>query len=155
MIRQAEQRDAEGLASLLRALTEEFPRIASEPPEITLKRVAEALRASDHSHTVLIAEDAGKTTGFIQVHWQPSFLRSGGEGFVSALFLHPDYRGRGLGRALLARIEDEGKRRGCSRLMLLNMRDRSSYKRSFYAKLGWNERPEAANFVFDHTGAPK
>jgi len=31
--------------------------------------------------------------------------------------------------------------------MLLNMRKRESYQRNFYQKHGWEERPDAANFV--------
>jgi hypothetical protein len=31
--------------------------------------------------------------------------------------------------------------------MLLNGCNRPSYERSFYKKLGWQERPEVANFV--------
>jgi hypothetical protein len=46
-------------------------------------------------------------------------------------------------------VKEEAKSRGCSRLSLLNMRDRESYQRAFYAKDGWEERTDAANFVFD------
>jgi GNAT superfamily N-acetyltransferase len=155
MVRQARQGDAEGIAALLRSLTDDLPRFGLEPSKSTLKRVAEALEASDNLHTVLVTEDASKITGFIHTHWQPSFLHSGGEGFISALFIHSEYRGQGLGQALLERIQEEGKRRGCSRLLLLNMRDRASYERGFYAKLGWKERPEAANFVFNLMGEPR
>ncbi len=152
MIRQATREDAEGLAALLRGLPGDLPRFGLESPEATLKRVSEALEVSNGLYTVLVTEDADKITGFAHVHWQPSFLHSGGEGFISALFIHSKYRGQGLGRALLTRVQEEGNRRGCSRLMLLNMRDRTSYERGFYAKLGWKERSDAANFVFDLKG---
>jgi GNAT superfamily N-acetyltransferase len=102
--------------------------------------------------TLLLAEEAGEITGFVHTHWQPSVLHSGGEGFLYALFVHPDHRGRGVGQALLEHVQEEGRRRGCSRLLLLNMRDRASYARGFYAELGWRERPDAANFVFDLKG---
>jgi len=151
MIREAKQGDAEGIAALLRSLSD-LPRFGLEPPEATLKRVSAALEVSNSSHTALVAKNVDEITGFIHTHWQPSFLHSGGEGFISALFIHSGYRGQGLGRALLTRVQEEGNRRGCSRLLLLNMRDRASYERGFYAKLGWRERPDAANFVFDVKG---
>lgn len=38
-------------------------------------------------------------------------------------------------------------RRGCSRIWLVNNRDRDSYLRGFYARQGWQEQPQAARFV--------
>lgn len=148
MIRRAGQKDVAELVSLLRSLNDALPRFGLEPFETTFERVSEALKGHT-SHTVLVAEDAGHITGFVHTHWQPSFLHSGGKGFVSALFVHADRRGWGLGRAPLEAILEEGRGRGCSRLLLLNMRHRPSYERGFYTKLGWRERPEAANFVYD------
>ena len=148
MIRQAEQKDAADLVALLRSLTDDLPRFGLEPPERTAGRVFETL-TSCGPHTVFVAEDAGQITGFVHTHWQPSFLHSGGEGFISALFVHADHRGRGLGRALLETVLEEGRGRGCSRLLLLNMRHRPSYERGFYTRFGWRERPEAANFIYD------
>jgi hypothetical protein len=48
---------------------------------------------------------------------------------------------------LLETVQAEGVRRGSRRLMLLNMRQRESYQRGFYSKLGWEERLQAATFV--------
>ena len=31
--------------------------------------------------------------------------------------------------------------------MLINLRKRESYQRQFYAKQGWDERVDAANFI--------
>jgi hypothetical protein len=42
----------------------------------------------------------------------------------------------------------EARQRGCFRLSLINMRRRESYQRRYYEKAGWEERPEAANFVY-------
>jgi GNAT superfamily N-acetyltransferase len=57
------------------------------------------------------------------------------------------HRGQGVGGRILEAIKAEAQRRGCSRLMLLNLRIRESYQRQFYAKQGWEERSEAANFI--------
>jgi hypothetical protein len=45
-------------------------------------------------------------------------------------------------------MKAEAQERGCSRLMLINLRKRESYQRRFYQKQGWEEREEAANFVY-------
>jgi GNAT superfamily N-acetyltransferase len=147
-IRPATESDAEGLAALLQTLGNDLPRLAGEPYEIALARVSSALDAKT-DHTLLVAEVEGVIGGFIHAVWQPSFLRAGGEGFVTALFIRPERRGEGLGQKLLAEIRAEAERRGSSRLMLVNMRDRPSYERGFYVKQGWTERREAINFVLE------
>ena len=58
------------------------------------------------------------------------------------------HAGRGLDTQLLESVKQEAQARGCTRLSLINLRDRESYQRGFYAKLGWQERPDAANFIF-------
>jgi GNAT superfamily N-acetyltransferase len=146
-IRPANESDTAGLAALLQTLGNDLPRLAGEPYPTALARVLSALDAKT-DHTLLVA-DAGGVAGFIHTVWQPSLLRTGGEGFVTALFVHPERRGEGLGQKLLAEIRAEAEQRGCSRLMLVNMRDRPSYERGFYTKQGWTERQGAINFVLE------
>ncbi len=148
MIRSATHDDAVGLAELLQTLGDDLPRLRWEPLEAALARIESTLEART-DHTLLVADLEAQIAGFCHTVWQPSVLRLGGEGFITALFLRPAFRGRGLGRALLGAIRAEAEGRGCSRLSLLNMRDRASYARAFYAKQGWTERPEAANFVLE------
>jgi len=85
--------------------------------------------------------------GYVAVHWLPYLFLTGPEGFVSELFVRREARGRGLGRILLRIVEDEARSLGCARLQLINFRDRESYRRGFYAKAGWQERPDGASFV--------
>jgi len=67
---------------------------------------------------------------------------------VSELFVREEFRGQKIGSQLLEAVKVEARNRGCFHLMLLNLRKRDSYKRQFYPKHGWEERPDAANFVF-------
>jgi GNAT superfamily N-acetyltransferase len=147
-IRPATESDAAGLAALLQTLGNDLPRLAGEPYPTALARVSSALDVKA-DHTLLVADASGSVAGFIHTIWQPSLLRSGGEGFVAALFIHPERRGEGLGQKLLTEIHAEAEGRGCSRLMLVNMRDRPSYERGFYVKQGWTERQDAINFVLE------
>jgi GNAT superfamily N-acetyltransferase len=99
-------------------------------------------------HLVLVAEEAGgQVIGYASVHWLPYLFKAGPEAYVSELFVHPDRTGRGVGRALLAALENEARARGCCQLMLINNRQRPSYQRGFYAKQGWQERDNMANFA--------
>lgn len=148
-IRKAVLSDVPAIASLLRSLGF-FARISAEAPEITKKRVTDhlTLASADDSHLVLVAETAqGEIAGYCAAHWLPYLILPGPEGYVSELFIHESFRDQGIGGTLLEAIKAEAQQRGCSRLMLLNMRKRESYQRSFYQKQGWEERPEMANFV--------
>ncbi len=148
-IRKAALQDAAQLASLLRSLGL-FAVFAQEQPEQSQERVARhlALCLADDSHTVYVAEQPdGVLCGYLSLHWLPYLILPAPEGYVSELFIAEHARGLGLGGALLQAAEAEARRRGCARLMLLNMRRRESYQRGFYAKQGWQERSDAANFV--------
>lgn len=148
-IRKAEAADVPAIANLLRSLGF-FARISAETLETTQQRVRThlALAAADDSHLILVAETAaGEIAGYCAAHWLPYLILPGPEGYVSELFVQESFRGQGIGGQLLDSIKAEAKQRGCSRLMLLNLRKRESYQRRFYPKQGWEERPEMANFI--------
>lgn len=148
-IRKATDQDAPVIAELLRTVGL-FAHINAETPRATLDHVSRHLRLcqADDSHSVYVAHHpAGEILGYCAVHWLPYLILSGPEGYVSELFLRESSRGHGVGGLLLETVKAEARERGCSRLMLLNLRDRESYKRGFYRKQGWQERPEAINFL--------
>jgi GNAT superfamily N-acetyltransferase len=148
-IRRAESTDVPVIAELLRCLGI-FDHITAEAPQTTQVRVLKhlALCTADDSHLVLVAQiPSGEIAGYCAVHWLPYLILAGPEGYVSELFIKDEFRGQGIGSQLLETIKTEARNRGCSRLMLLNMRKRESYKRQFYSKQGWEERSDAANFI--------
>ncbi len=152
-IREAGLRDVPALTELLRSLGL-FARINAEAPPVTEERVRKhlALCLSDDSHLILVAQfSGGEIAGYCAVHWLPYLILAGPEGYVSELFIHEKFRGQGLGAQLLEAVHAEANTRGCARLMLLNMRGRESYQRQFYSKHGWEERPDAANFILPLT----
>lgn len=147
--RRAEQEDVPVIAEIIRKLGW-FPYVNNESPSATERRVLLHLELcdADESHTVLVAEDEeGNVAGYISVHWLPYLLLSGPEGYISELFVRGDARGKGVGTALVNDIKELAVAKGSSRLMLLNNRDRPSYERDFYALLGFEERPEMANWI--------
>ena len=147
VIRLARAGDAAGIAATLRDLGF-FAPLEEEPVAETQARVAEQLArcAANGDHTVLVAEEeSGQISGYLAAHWFPNLLK-GGDGYISELFLREAARGKGLGGRLLAAIEAEGKRRGCTRLLLFNRKERASYQRGFYQQHGWEERDDTALF---------
>ncbi|HEY3374300.1 MAG TPA: GNAT family N-acetyltransferase [Candidatus Aquicultor sp.] len=148
-IRCASQQDAGSLAMLLRDLGW-HDHMCKEPFDIAKTRIAHHLElcAKDASHYIVVAEDAGRrVVAYAAAHWLPYLFLEGPEGYVSELFVLESERGKGIGRALLTDIINKSGEIGCSRLMLVNSKDRESYERSFYKKMGWTERPEMTNFI--------
>jgi ribosomal protein S18 acetylase RimI-like enzyme len=148
-IRRAREEDVPAIADILRGL-EIFAQINTESPADTEQRVSHHFKlcAASVSHTIYVAELPNKTVaGYAAVHWLPYLLLTGPEGYVSELFVRGSEQGQGIGTLLLNVIKKEGEARGCSRLSLLNMRNRESYQRGYYRKVGWEERENAANFV--------
>ena len=145
-IRNAALSDVPSLSSLLRSIGT-FRQINTESHEATLFRVESHLKMclSDESHLVLIAEDDSQALkGYVSVHWLPYLFLAGPEGYVSELFVSADARGNGIGGQLLDAVVRSAKARGSARLMLVNIKDRESYKRRFYSKHAWEERQDVA-----------
>ena len=75
-------------------------------------------------------------------------MLGGVEGYVSDVFVSPAASGMGAGKMLIDSVMQEGRDRDAYRLMLTNGKEKPSYKRGFYKKAGWTERPKVANFVY-------
>ena len=149
LIRNVLLRDAENIAVIIRDMGW-FENLQSE----SLRKTEECVRRhislclSDNSHSILVAEDESNSiVGYSSVHFLPYLFLTGPEGYISELFISANLRGQGIGTALLGQIKKEAKKRGCSRLSLINSRTRESYRRGFYERIGWKERTEVAVFV--------
>jgi GNAT superfamily N-acetyltransferase len=149
-IRKASPQDSQSLAELLKEIGW-FESFNSEPIEAATSRVQRHVQQclADRSHSLFVAEAPdGAIVGYGSVHWLPYLFLQGPEGLVSELFVRESARGQGVGRELLRHIEMEARTRDCARLSLINLRNRESYMRQFYVKAGWEERSEAANFIY-------
>ena len=152
-VRRATVADAAQLTELLRGI-ESFDAIKRLTFEDAAAQVQKCIQQclSDDSHLIYVAElSQHNIAGYGSVHWLPYLFMTGPEGYVSELFVRTDARSQGVGHRLLETIEEEARKRGCRRLSLINLRSRESYQRQFYAKIGWQERGEAANFVYNLT----
>jgi GNAT superfamily N-acetyltransferase len=149
-IRKASAQDAESLAELLKEIGW-FESFKNEPFEAVSRQVRLRIEQclADNSHSIFVAEPRdGTIVGYGSVHWLPYLFLKGPEGYISELFVRESARAQGVGRELLRNIDREARARGCARLSLINLRNRESYMRQFYVKAGWEERSEAANFIY-------
>lgn len=148
-IRPAQPTDAEGISALLHGMgwfAAYEGRSAAQNAEAVralLDSQADAKRS-----LFLVAEDAQQRIhGYCAVHWLPAAIFQSWEAYVSELFVADAARGLGLGSRLLDTAVQAARQQGCLRIWLVNNRQRTSYERGFYAKLGWSEQAQMARFV--------
>ena len=143
-VRRARESDCEAIVDLIVELRHEELGVTPDR-----EPVAGAVRASlDSSEAaVFVAESGAEIAGFVVVHWIPFPMLGGTEAYISDLIVRRNQRGRGIGRRLVAIVEDEARQRGCVRAMLNNRIAAESFRRAFYLKLGFRVRDDFANLV--------
>jgi GNAT superfamily N-acetyltransferase len=112
----------------------------------TLKQRLETLITEDGA-LLLVAEMDGEVVGYIHGQMVVYLLFAGREMLISEVFVVEEARSKGVGKALIGAIEREAVKQRCFRISVLNGRERESYKRGFYPSLGYQERPQTANFT--------
>jgi GNAT superfamily N-acetyltransferase len=133
MIRFATPNDAPDICRLIRALAE-YERLTHE---VTLDeaRVREHLFGPRPFVEVLLAEEAGRVVGFaLFFHNYSTFWARPGL-YLEDLFVEPEYRGKGHGKALLASLARLAIERGCCKLNWVVL-DWNKPAIEFYRSLG-------------------
>jgi GNAT superfamily N-acetyltransferase len=118
------------------------------------KTVRQSLEQAHSERLLFVAEINDRVIGYAAVYWLHHAF-SMREGYVSELFIRSDASGHGAGTALLEAIKAEAIARGCYRLTLVNLKDRESYRRGFYASRGWEEKSNTVRFAFALDAANK
>ena len=133
MIRPATAADVPTIARLIRALAE-YERLAHEVV-LDEARLHEHLFGPRPYAEVLLAEDAGQVVGFaLFFHNYSTFLAKPGV-YLEDLFVVPEQRGRGHGKALLTALARLAVERGCGRLEWAVL-DWNTPSIDFYCSLG-------------------
>ncbi len=146
-IRPAQQNDARAIAELLCNI-DDYPNWKAQGVDQLEVFATQSLESGHDQRLLLVAGLEDRVVVYAAVYWL-SYLFMPPEGYVSELFVRSDASGHGVGTALLEAVKGEAKARGCGRLTLVNLKDRESYKRGFYAARGWEERSNTVRFVFD------
>ena len=133
MIRPATPNDIPTIARLIRALAE-YERLADR---VVLKEadLCEHLFGSRPYAEVLLAEEAGSVVGFaLFFHNYSTFLAKPGI-YLEDLFVEPEHRNKGHGKALLAALARLALERGCGRVEW-SVLDWNAPSIAFYKSLG-------------------
>ena len=137
-VRRAEARDVPAIVDLLAAdqlgATRDGVRTAED---LAAYRRAFAAIDSDSAHLLVVAEADAQVVATFQLSFLPGLARRGAlRAQIEAVRVREDYRGRGLGEALMAWAIEEARRRGCAIVQLTSDKSRAAAHR-FYARLGF------------------
>ncbi|VVT19055.1 GNAT family N-acetyltransferase [Erythrobacter sp. EC-HK427] len=109
------------------------------------EQALEGLRAinTDPNHALYIVEQHGEPVGSFQLSFLPGVSRRGAwRGQIESVRVLADWRGEGIGEAMMRWAVERCKERGCGIVQLTSDRQRGGAHR-FYERLG---------FVPTHTG---
>lgn len=149
MIRSATPADVPIIAGLIRDLAE-YERLSHEV-DLAESNLHDHLFGSRPYAEVLLAEDAGIVVGFALFFHNYSTFRGKPGIYLEDLFVKPECRGKGHGKALLAALAKLAVDRGCARVewSVLNWNEPSI---AFYKSLGAAPMDEWT--VYRLTGGP-
>ncbi len=146
-IRFGERADVPLIAELIRGLAR-YERLEHEV-SMTEERLEQTLFGNPRYAEVLIAEDEGEAVGFaLFFHNYSTFLAKPGV-YLEDLYVRETARGKGVGKALLARLAAIAVERGCGRLEWAVL-DWNKDAIGFYERLG--ARPNSDWTVYRLTG---
>ena len=133
VIRPADRSDGPAIADLIRGLAR-FEKLEDEVTMTEELLAKNLFRPRPYAET-LIAEDGGTPVGFaLFFHNFSTFLAKPGI-YLEDLFVVPEQRGRGIGRALLHRLAQIAVERDCGRLEWAVL-DWNREAIGFYERLG-------------------
>ena len=130
MPRDATADDALTIGKLLYAFNREYDD-PTPAPEALAERIRELLAGGD-TRVVLADDDAGVAV----LRLRPSLWSRALEAYLAELYIIPERRGQGLGRALLARALDVARAAGADRIDLGTSEDDVA-ARALYTRMGF------------------
>jgi ribosomal protein S18 acetylase RimI-like enzyme len=133
-IRRAKVEDAAPAARLLRDFNLEFEEPAPGVAALSAK-VRQLLEAGEI--TLLLAGEA--PDGLALLRFRPALWSEGLEAYLQELYVVPDRRGGGIGRALLERAIDLARERGAEGIDL-NTGETDTAARGLYESMGFSNR---------------
>lgn len=133
-VRRASADDAPDVARLLNAFNTEFSDPVPEVEPLTA-RVAGFIERDEA--TFLLA--AAGPDGLAEIRYRPSLITGALDAYLEELYVVPERRGQGIGRALLEAAMDEARGRGATRMDLGTSEDDAA-ARALYESAGFTNR---------------
>jgi ribosomal protein S18 acetylase RimI-like enzyme len=134
LVRRAGPADAETVAAYNVAMALETENHVLDPATI-----AAGVRTAVSDATkcrYFVAESVGRVVGQTMVTFEWSDWRNGDVWWLQSVYVHPEFRGRGVFRALHAEVERAARDAGAVGLRLYVWND-NARAQTTYGKLGW------------------
>jgi ribosomal protein S18 acetylase RimI-like enzyme len=144
-IRLASAADASTFGRLLNAFNTEFDE-PTPAAEVIAERAAPLIASGEV--TVLFGGDG--PDGFAELRFRPSLYTGALDAYLEELYVVPERRGRGLGRALLEAAMDYARERGAARIDLGTSEDDTAAL-ALYESAGFTNReggPEGPKMLY-------
>jgi ribosomal protein S18 acetylase RimI-like enzyme len=133
-VRIATSSDVEVIAAMLDRFNREFDQ-PSPGPEVLAARMAELIESGETE--VLLGGDG--PAGLAVLRFRPSIWTSGSECYLAELYVDPEHRDHGLGRAIMREALDHARRRGAD-WMNIEVDEPDMAARHLYESLGFSNR---------------
>jgi GNAT superfamily N-acetyltransferase len=133
-VRRADLRDAETVVAFNVAMALETENHVLDPAIIgagVRTAVTDATKC-----LYFVAESAGRVVGQTMVTFEWSDWRNGDVWWLQSVYVHPEFRGRGVFRALHAEVERAARAAGAVGLRLYVWNE-NARAQTTYGKLGW------------------
>ena len=133
-VRIAEPSDAEDVGRLLHDFNAEY----SEPtpgPEVLAERISELI-AADETTFLLVGEGP---YGIAELRFRPSVMTGAPDCYLEELYVVPEMRGRGMGRALMDAVLETARSKGATHIDLGTNEDDVA-ARALYERMGFTNR---------------
>lgn len=137
ILRSATLKDASDIAAIFNDAIQTSMAVWKEHPVSVQDRENWMAARLDVGHPVLIAEDAGQVLGYA------SYAQlSSNEGYrfcvENSIYVHPDTKGKGIGRAMLAALIDTARNQGMHS-MVSDMDAENDGSRILHEKFGFQQ----------------
>jgi GNAT superfamily N-acetyltransferase len=141
-VRRAQPADADAIGRLLHDVHTEFDEFTPGP-----QAVAERVRnlIADGEISVVVA--GSDPVGLAVLRFRPSLWQAALECYLEKLFVVPDRRGQGIGRALMDAAIDVARREGAADMSLATGEDDVA-ARALYESLGFSNRESNGELNF-------
>jgi ribosomal protein S18 acetylase RimI-like enzyme len=144
-VRRAQPADADAIGRLLHDVHTEFDEFTPGP-----QAVAERVRnlIADGEISVVVA--GSDPVGLAVLRFRPSLWQAALECYLEELYVVPDRRGQGIGRALMDAAIDVARREGAADMSLATGEDDVA-ARALYESLGFSNRESngEVNFFYE------
>lgn len=139
-VRRADLSDLEAVVPLF----DGYRQFYQQAGDIPGARAFLQARLERRDSVLFLAEIDGRAAGFTQLYPSFSSVSMKRLWILNDLFTHPDYRRRGVGRALLTHAEQFAREDGAKGLTLSTAKTNATAKAT-YEQAGWKQE-----LVFDH-----